>query len=54
MSVPQMPGLKAEEHLARQFRVEVAELLGRNNTNFPGAQPVSFARKHLDELCSRE
>jgi mRNA guanylyltransferase len=51
-SVPDLDaiGVKAEPHLADQFRREVAQLLGRNNLNFPGAQPVSFASKHLLEL----
>ncbi|KAB8268052.1 mRNA capping enzyme, catalytic domain-containing protein [Aspergillus minisclerotigenes] len=40
----------AEPELADQFRREVATLLGRNNLNFPGAQPVSFSNKHLLEL----
>ncbi|KAF2400575.1 mRNA capping enzyme, alpha subunit [Trichodelitschia bisporula] len=53
-SVPQIPGVKAEERLARDFRREVANLLNRNNVGFPGAQPVSFARHHLDELCRRD
>jgi mRNA guanylyltransferase len=51
MSVPEIPGLKAEEDLARSFRHEVAQLLKRNVLTFPGAQPVSFARKHLTSLC---
>lgn len=43
-------GIKAEPELADQFRREVANLLGRNNLSFPGAQPVSFSNKHLLEL----
>ncbi|KAL1964995.1 hypothetical protein VTN77DRAFT_6195 [Rasamsonia byssochlamydoides] len=51
-SVPDIDaiGIKAEPQLADQFRREVAQLLGRNNLGFPGAQPVSFASRHLLEL----
>ncbi len=51
-SVPDLDaiGIKAEPDLADSFRREVANLLGRNNLNFPGAQPVSFSAKHLTEL----
>lgn len=51
-SVPDLDavGIKAESELADQFRREVANLLGRNNLNFPGAQPVSFSSRHLTEL----
>jgi mRNA guanylyltransferase len=48
------PGQKAQGHLARQFRGEVAALLGRNSLTFPGAQPVSFARRHIEELAKQE
>lgn len=48
------PGIKAEGPLLYNMRGEVARLLGRDNTNFPGAQPVSFARKHLQELRNDE
>ncbi|KAI0118680.1 mRNA capping enzyme [Nemania sp. FL0031] len=44
------PGLRAEGDLLFTMRKEVAALLGRQATGFPGAQPVSFTRKHLDEL----
>jgi mRNA guanylyltransferase len=53
-SVPVIPGEKADHHLAEEFRKEVASLLGRRNINFPGAQPVSFSSRHLDELRKRD
>lgn len=49
------PGVKAEGDLLRTLRREVAELLGRGgNMSFPGAQPVSFASRHLEELKRQE
>ena len=48
------PGLKADHALAQELRQEVAALLRRNQTSFPGAQPVSFSRKHMDELKNNE
>ncbi|KAK3357690.1 mRNA capping enzyme alpha subunit-like protein [Lasiosphaeria hispida] len=45
-----VPGLKAEMPLLRSLREEVARLLNRGQYNFPGAQPVSFGRRHLEEL----
>lgn len=48
------PGIKAEPHLVQSFREEVASLLERNSLGFPGAQPVSFARRHLEELTKQE
>jgi mRNA guanylyltransferase len=48
------PGLKAPPHVVKQLREEVAQLLGRGPTTFPGAQPVSFARRHIEELMRQE
>ncbi|KAI9166862.1 mRNA-capping enzyme subunit alpha [Paramyrothecium foliicola] len=48
------PGVKAEGQLLFAMRKEVAELLGRTQYTFPGAQPVSFARQHLDELTRQD
>ena len=53
-SVPDIPGVKAQKGLADGFRYEVANLLCRKSTTFPGAQPVSFAAKHLLELQKQD
>ncbi|KAF3093392.1 Dcp1p-Dcp2p decapping enzyme complex alpha subunit [Orbilia oligospora] len=50
MTTPTIPGVKAEHSVAQTIRQEVARLLNRNTLSFPGAQPVSFAKKHLNEL----
>lgn len=48
------PGEKMSEEDARPLREEVARLLGRSQKGFPGAQPVSFSRKHIGELMKQE
>ncbi|KAL9006235.1 MAG: hypothetical protein Q9188_001007 [Gyalolechia gomerana] len=53
-SVPEIPGRRATGDLLRAFRREVANLLGRNSTSFPGAQPVSFAARHKFELQKQD
>lgn len=48
------PGIKAEGVLVDDMRAEVARLLNRRNRSFPGANPVSFSRRHLEELEKQE
>lgn len=48
------PGEKLSDEDARPLREEVARLLGRSQKGFPGAQPVSFSRKHVGELMKQE
>ncbi|KAF4996875.1 hypothetical protein FGRMN_4196 [Fusarium graminum] len=48
------PGIKAQGQLLHDMRREVASLLKRSSTGFPGAQPVSFARQHLSELARED
>ena len=48
------PGEKLSDEDARPLREEVARLLGRSQKGFPGAQPVSFSRKHIGELMKQE
>lgn len=48
------PGIRVGREVLFELRREVADLLGRNQTSFPGAQPVSFARKHVGELKNQE
>ena len=51
---PHIPGTKQEGQLLHTLRAEVAELLSRDNQRFPGAQPVSFAAKHIQELQQQD
>lgn len=55
-SVPSLKevGVQAEPGLAATLRRDVASILQRDSTHFPGAQPISFARKHLSELAQRD
>ena len=48
------PGVKAEGQLLYTMRKEVANLLHTHQTGFPGAQPVSFSRTHIEELKEQE
>lgn len=52
--VPTIPGTKAPYDLAQQLRYEVSQLLERTSIHFPGAQPVSFAARHIEELQQRD
>ncbi|KAF2456553.1 mRNA capping enzyme, catalytic domain-containing protein [Lineolata rhizophorae] len=50
-----IPGIAAEDGLNKLYRREVAQLLGvKNADHFPGAQPVSFGKHHMQELRERE
>ena len=53
-SVPDIPGVQAKGSLLITLRNEVAELLDRKSSNFPGAQPVSFAARHIVELQKQD
>ncbi|KAI6091141.1 mRNA capping enzyme, alpha subunit [Hypoxylon rubiginosum] len=48
------PGIKPPPEVTQQLRHDVAKVLGRQSTAFPGAQPVSFCKKHLEELCRED
>jgi hypothetical protein len=48
------PGIRATGEVLLTMRNEVAQLLNRHQRSFPGAQPVSFTRSHLEELKKEE
>ncbi|CAI6334496.1 unnamed protein product [Periconia digitata] len=51
---PSIPGFLLSAQDSESLKRDVAQLLERDNIRFPGAQPVSFARKHLAEIQQRE
>ncbi|KAH7110561.1 mRNA capping enzyme, catalytic domain-containing protein [Dendryphion nanum] len=51
---PSIPGEQLQHHDAEQLRVHVQSLLKTKNRSFPGAQPVSFGREHIQELKQQE
>ncbi len=52
---PEISGPKVSDIPSlNELRWEVAGLLGRQNEKFPGAQPVSFAKRHLEELRKQD
>ena len=51
---PDIPGQKMTGDDLWALRHQVAGLLNRSNTNFPGAQPVSFAARHMLELQKQD
>lgn len=53
-SVPDLPGVRAPSQGARDIMLEIMTLLRRHSMNFPGAQPVSFSRRHFSELASED
>ncbi|KAF2715112.1 mRNA capping enzyme, alpha subunit [Pleomassaria siparia CBS 279.74] len=51
---PEIPGHIMPHDATEQLRHSVANLLERDSTRFPGAQPVSFGREHIAELQRTE
>ncbi|CAM0137936.1 Dcp1p-Dcp2p decapping enzyme complex alpha subunit [Umbelopsis sp. WA50703] len=52
--VPDIPGTLQQEPALGYLKQYVADLLQMRNYRFPGAQPVSFSSRHLQELESED
>jgi mRNA guanylyltransferase len=51
---PAVPGHLLSNEEAQPLKEDVQDILQRESSRFPGAQPVSFALNHLAELRQRE
>ncbi|KAF4631425.1 hypothetical protein G7Y89_g6703 [Cudoniella acicularis] len=54
VSIIEAPGERIGGEYLHHMRSQVAQLLDRKQLSFPGAQPVSFARRHLEELKKQD
>lgn len=56
--IARIGGIQADQGLAHSMSNEVSDLLSRDGHRvpraFPGAQPVSFSRRHLNELAMQD
>lgn len=52
--MPEIPGTKIEGEELHDLRLMLADLLHRKGMQFPGSQPVSFERNHLEVLKRRD
>ena len=53
-SVPDVPGIQADDQTSTLLRSHVGTLTGTFGNRFPGAQPVSFTRSSLDLLLRED
>ncbi|KAJ1991782.1 Dcp1p-Dcp2p decapping enzyme complex alpha subunit [Dimargaris cristalligena] len=52
--IPDIPGSPVDLQYAKELRTKVAQLLQLNHERFPGAQPVSFLKEHIDTLKNED